>query len=700
MAGEHSSESVFNKEEFENIESEDEISVGSVDEDKKTAVSADKKNVLKVPTVVDTLQFDIIYQYSFKSRMLWEIGESLGTWSEDERNTWETTKFDKSKTVSDQALAKQVLKKTIKKKEITFVLVDFESGSRWICVGEAKKRPLKEEYKKRYQYATCRGIQYGVKGVVTVTYKGKSQEYKVMVVTHKTRWDGSKSGEFTFIGPGEYKGRVQVRGKYATKYGKNGLYNSKSFYVTHQKEKGKWLKGARRGPNSKTRTENCFIHPAQFPDHLDGCIALGTKFSNIGFESWDNSVEALSEVFKMININTKKDYQKTQALSDKLKPKFLLNIKDERTPVVLKEVNGPEQVNSGCTAVYTAIRLPDTPNITIKWLIVDSETNTEIDVFKRIVGDRFIIDRMPLFGWGTKKIDIIAYTHDVSENISKTTQVNISELGEFVLLVKQVESITGWTGEEVLNSLRRLFGTDSKNFQKLYGTQPALDLFYEIINEDIINRLLYFGLHDHDSVYVPQCFAKHCFDEEISISHVLTGISAGQHRNKAVDLGVLALGEYVDNLYAATIAGDLGQSACYVNEGKQKPGFYIGDNTEAHEHELIGDIDGFLIGLNISSLCDGKNLFIDLKLSELLEKYYFGQSQDNVTATWRYRDFKSQGMISLFDQTFRFAETYRYALGFFDGLVTNMEEDSKKAVNDFSEWLKKKIIDENKRNSA
>jgi|GEM_PF-3880528 len=101
--------------------------------------------------------------------------------------------------------------------------------------------------------------------------------------------------------------------------------------------------------------------------------------------------------------------------------------------------------------------------------------------------------------------------------------------------------------------------------------------------------------------------AKDNGGDYVAMGHVLTGVTAVINRDKKTDLtsgfmesagGLLGVGEYVDNLYASTIAGDLGQSATMINnqKGVDANTKMIGDGTEATSAELFGDVDGFNIG--------------------------------------------------------------------------------------------------------
>jgi hypothetical protein len=152
----------------------------------------------------------------------------------------------------------------------------------------------------------------------------------------------------------------------------------------------------------------------------------------------------------------------------------------------------------------------------------------------------------------------------------------------------------------------------------------------------------------------------------------------------------------MDNLYATTLAGDLGQMAVYVNHQGAKS--YIGSGTDATEAELVGDIDGFLIGSNIKHYTGGKDLSKvgtqGARLSDLLGKYYNVSKRGSAhpkTAGDRFTQFSLTNQANLLDQTKRFATTYAYGQGKWTGLWSSADgAHSEKAVQAFKKWLEEK----------
>ncbi|MCK4790721.1 MAG: carboxypeptidase regulatory-like domain-containing protein, partial [Desulfobacteraceae bacterium] len=285
-------------------------------------------------------------------------------------------------------------------------------------------------------------------------------------------------------------------------------------------------------------------------------------------------------------------------------------------------------------------------------------------------------------------------------------------IDDFISLVKNIEaSNPALSGEDILNGLRRIAGYDTEYFQKIYGDiPPAKKLNFGTIQPHILK-----GMISHDIKHdVEFGVVKDRFGYDVSMGHVLTGVSGGQHRITDVDLtpwykilfgivGFLA-GEEMDNLYAVTISGDLGQSAYMVNEGLYEPP-YIGMNTEATHAELIGDIDGVLIGKNIATLLNGKNLgskAAEARLSELLSNYYqrvIGEMPSpQVTAVNRFDDFSNEDTDYIEEQVKKFAINYTYYReGKLEGLLSFTGGEAEEAMDEFKEWLQKMKHEELKR---
>lgn len=176
----------------------------------------------------------------------------------------------------------------------------------------------------------------------------------------------------------------------------------------------------------------------------------------------------------------------------------------------------------------------------------------------------------------------------------------------------------------------------------------------------------------------------------VAMGHVVTGVAAGLNRDEETDLtsgfmesagGLVGVGEYVDNLYASTIAGDLGQSATIINneENVTAETLMIGDNTEAMTAELFGDVDGFNIG---HAQTDNEE---HEPFSTLLEHYYNSVEEDETENRFQY--FQDNGQADLQDQTVRFASNYTYREnGKWGGLFSEIGTESGFAVDQFNDW--------------
>ena len=125
-------------------------------------------------------------------------------------------------------------------------------------------------------------------------------------------------------------------------------------------------------------------------------------------------------------------------------------------------------------------------------------------------------------------------------------------------------------------------------------------------------------------------------DATVAMGRVITGICAGLNRDKSLSLKTWTSGatQSVDNLYAATIAYDLGESSLSYQNGSISvlfgPSGSWSPNTEcpevyrlnmswsqATDAEILGDIDGFLLGYDVP-LWENRGV----RLGQLLRMYY------------------------------------------------------------------------------
>lgn len=294
--------------------------------------TVEKKPVKPVDTgttiAVAPIEIHCAMLEDFESKPLWSIysKKGLGFWPEASRGVWDKKDFKDTERVTGEALEIESADSAAKNH---YVLIQHGTEKVWINVGKVKSG---SGYSLGFEYATQkRTAQYGIHGVAQATYGGKTLDFKLMAVRAKTRREGdnlgTRSGDFTLVGPGLYRGYVQARQKYVNEHGDDGLYRSVSIYVWGQFEDGKWVGGVRK---KSGRSTNIFIHPAHIPDWLDGCLALGYNTSDYGFESAEDSTKAMRAVFELLGITTKAEYTKAQKLADAKKPKVIITMTDKR----------------------------------------------------------------------------------------------------------------------------------------------------------------------------------------------------------------------------------------------------------------------------------------------------------------------------------------------------------------------------------
>jgi hypothetical protein len=268
---------------------------------------------------------------------------------------------------------------------------------------------------------------------------------------------------------------------------------------------------------------------------------------------------------------------------------------------------------------------------------------------------------------------------------------------DYIALTKKVENAhPDWSGERVLNALRHESGYDDARFQAMYGGIPPGDTLRPTgaLTQDDINNLRELSRHSGNTKNTEKGIAKDSLGHDVAIGHVLTGMSAGMHRERAIqpttsgleNVGAsLGVGEDVDNLYATTVTGDLGQSASRIKHGDQTATQTIGYGTEATHAELVGDIDGFILGSQIDSSEMNKT---PSQLSKILSQHYGCQGESNTGIETRFNDFdKLTNEQTLLDQSQRFSTSYNYVFGKGYGLTTDSDDEVQDVYNDFSSWL-------------
>ncbi|WP_244237072.1 hypothetical protein [Corallococcus llansteffanensis] len=390
-------------------------------------------------------------------------------------------------------------------------------------------------------------------------------------------------------------------------------------------------------------------------------------------------------------------------------------VQDEPPVVKRVQVVGPPQKSSSkpiaccgwaefSVAEYSA-PLSEEGKKKTKWLIRDAKTKATLPLpsCSKAEGARLRIERIP-DNWEGKTLDVHAYLQSPKDDVKASLTVRTSgQVGQFIERVRMAElAYPSWSGEQLVNSLRRVAGYDANNFRSMYGGLPrALELTPSgMLTKADIDSMQLMTRHRVDGC-VEFGIATDALGESVALGHVLTGISGGQHRNKNIDLTPslsFGGGELMDNLYAVTIAGDLGQMAVIVHH--EGAAAYIGFGTDATDAELTGDIDGFLLGDRLRYYAKGRSLnqagTSGATLSGILHDFYCvferGGAHPN-TAADRYLRFSKYSRAELLDQTKRFATNYAYATqGKWAGMSSDADEkDSDNAVAAFWTWLAGKV---------
>jgi hypothetical protein len=246
--------------------------------------------------------------------------------------------------------------------------------------------------------------------------------------------------------------------------------------------------------------------------------------------------------------------------------------------------------------------------------------------------------------------------------------MNIKEAIALIVLVEK--AYPNRTTSQIVDTLRFYGGYDTSIWKAIlgttreitYGLEPGNGLTTAHITS--IQSMLF---HNHDDKY-EYGVVFDMSNKRVALGHVICGISAAIYRptpiycnNVIVDpqtretqyvcyANETGLGRglaRIDPLYAATLAGDIGQAATapdfYLCSQYTKQNYrqwkYGGISNGASDAELIGDIDGFMLGYWISTnkpianppdvkksyrsrMLNLTQLSGTVKLSEMLSKYY------------------------------------------------------------------------------
>ena len=215
---------------------------------------------------------------------------------------------------------------------------------------------------------------------------------------------------------------------------------------------------------------------------------------------------------------------------------------------------------------------------------------------------------------------------------------DVYTLDHFIELVEKIERHTSTNGDtlkKIANYIRR-FGYNNDLFNVLCGQADPLP--GGVLNSEekrVLTNMVEYSFDGSSNrekgvVLTPD-------GETIAMGRVITGICAGLARDKSLSLKKWTSGAplRVDNLFAATIAYDLAQSALVnKNAGTSTlfgpsgvwspnatcPAMYYLHNgyvSKATDAEILGDIDGFLLGYDLPSW-ESRGV----RLGQLLRMYY------------------------------------------------------------------------------
>jgi hypothetical protein len=244
----------------------------------------------------------------------------------------------------------------------------------------------------------------------------------------------------------------------------------------------------------------------------------------------------------------------------------------------------------------------------------------------------------------------------------------------------------------LLDSLRALAGIDTNLFRILLNTQPAdaIQRGSRRLPGADFDELRNFNFHDIVNNREIGLAIDKSTNRSVAMSHVVAGLCGGIHRPEPTNRRQIGPIEIpvgpatrrtigLDPLYAVTMSGDLGQIAALqqVDSVNNTRSIWGGIGLEATAAELIGDIDGFLLGNWLSTTVTGQNVRRQLvqgnniRLSRILSEYYrtdtartLGMragSGSPLEAIGRFSNYNiSLQFITneLFDQTFAFHDLY------------------------------------------
>jgi hypothetical protein len=322
-------------------------------------------------------------------------------------------------------------------------------------------------------------------------------------------------------------------------------------------------------------------------------------------------------------------------------------------------------------------------------------------------GDKLKITKAP-DEWFGKTVVFNATFPGKSVPASLTVTFDRTEAMEYLQLVEKVEAANpSFTPTEVVDALRRVAGYDYDLFQDMLKKPPAHDLVPTgALTKADIDRLQELSVHKVSGGVETGIAKEDVLGFPVAMGHTICGMSAGtmaKPRPRFVkSKGPITIS--LEPLYTVTITGDLGQTA--VEFAATKDGFQgthshdpctalIGKGSEATDAELVGDLDGWLLG---DSVFNGSS-----KVSAALRAWYCTRGNETGNAADRFVAFESKNpgspnpTIQSETKEFNFAYLGQHYQGQFvranlgDPVaakhVADMKAEAKNVLPAFATWL-------------
>lgn len=236
------------------------------------------------------------------------------------------------------------------------------------------------------------------------------------------------------------------------------------------------------------------------------------------------------------------------------------------------------------------------------------------------------------------KLNSLCYGH-ICFRVRRSVPIkyDIYTLDYFIELVEKIERNTITSGDSINKVVNyvRLLGYNTDLWNIVCGkADPLPDPILNSEERRVLKNMVVNSYSDQSSRQEGVVLTSD--RETISMGRVLLGICAGLNRDKSLSLRAWTSGAPlpVDNLFTATIAYSLGRSALYKANGDTSdlfgpsgswspktecPASYSLTNTasKATDAELLGDVDGFLLGHGIPQWKKK-----GVRLGQLLRMYY------------------------------------------------------------------------------